>query len=265
MIENFVAIILVVGLVTSGIKIKFDRFFTILMLIFVAGEGIGEAINIFLWVIMLGALMVILDNKDKIAQLPKEIKIKLFTVIPVFTFIASYIGSWVFHHVSKNILIISLGILAILFGLRLVFIHFKPHELNHKDEHPGIAKFCSLFGPWLSGFSIGFIGTSLKPLKMPFAIKIGKMNAAKVYLGNVITTFFASSFSIIWHHTLLTPNNPHVFYEEMVYGMAIWTGIHYVAELGNLVFQKKWEKTFQIIIGIALIIVSIKIFGLIHA
>ena len=263
MIISFVVIAVVVGIVTSGLKIRFDRFFTILMLMFVAGKTVTDAVNIFLWVIMLGALMVILDNKDKIAQLPKQMKMKLFGVIPLFTLIASFIGSWLFVSISSNTLIIILGILAILFGLRLVLIHFKPEEMNYEDGHPMITKLCGLFGPWLSGFFIGLIGTSLKPIKIAFAIKVGKMNIKKVYLGNVITTFFASVFTLFWHFALSKEPNSTIFYEQMIYGMAIWTGIHYMYELSNIIFKAKWQKVFQIIIGIALVLVSIKIFALI--
>ncbi len=262
MVLNFLIVILVVGLVTAGLKIRFDRFFTILMLMFVAGNPIKDAVNIFLWVIMLGALMVILDNKDKIAQMPSPMKKKMFLIIPLFTLIASFIGSWMFVKSLPSTLIITLGILAILYGLRLVLIHFTKHEMEYEEGHPVITKLCGLLGPWVSGFFIGFIGTSLKPLKMWFAIKVGKMNAKKVYLGNVVTTFFASLFSIIWHFVLLKEHNSADFYEQMLIGMAIWTGIHYMYELTSLVFKAKWAKIFQIIIGIALVLVSIKIFGL---
>ncbi len=264
MIIDFVIIAVVVGIVTSGLKIRFDRFFTILMLMFIARETIIDAVNIFLWVIMLGALMVILDNKDKIFQLPKAMKMKLFGIIPLFTLIASFLGSWLFVNSTTTTLIITLGVLAILFGLRLIFIHFNPHEMNYDDEHPTITKLCGLFGPWISGFFVGLIGTSLKPLKIPFAIKVGKMNIKKVYLGNTITTFFAAIFSLFWHFILSKDANSTIFFEQMIYGMAIWTGIHYMYELTNIIFKTKWQKVFQIVVGITLVLVSIKIFTLIH-
>jgi len=263
MIVNFVLIAVIVGFVTSGLKIRFDRFFTILMLIFVAGKTITDAVDIFLWVIMLGALMVILDNKDQIVQLPKQMKMKLFGIIPLFTFIASYIGSWLFITVTSNTLIILLGVFAILYGLRLVFIHFSPNEMSYKEGDPKITKLCGLLGPWLSGFFVGLIGTSLKPLKIAFAIKVGKMNIKQVYLGNVITTFFSSVFALLWHFILSEGNNSTVFYEQMIFGMAIWTGIHYIYELTNFIFKDKWQKIFQVVIGVALVLVAIKIFNLI--
>ena len=263
MIIEFLLTILIVGFVTAGLNIKFDRFFTILLLLFIFKFTIFQSINIFLWVIMLGALMILLDNKDKISSLSKNMKIKLFVMIPIFTLIATFFGSWLFSISSSTVLIIILGVLAILYGLRLAFIHFKKHELDLQKEHPVIAKICGLFGPILSGFSIGLVGTSLKPLKIPFAIKIGKMNLKKVYLGNTITTFFASLFAIMWHFVFTTGMTINIFYEQMILGAALWTGMHYISEITDLFFNKKWKKGFQILIGVILILMSIKIFMLI--
>ena len=262
MITQFLLTILIVGFVTAGLTIKFDRFFTILLLLFIFKFTIFKAINIFLWVIMFGALMIILDNAKTISKLPKSMKLKLFIMIPLFTLVATFFGSWLFSISSSTALIITLGILAILYGLRLVFIHFKKHELDLQKEHPKIAKICGLFGPILSGFSIGLVGTSLKPLKIPFAIKIGKMNLKKVYLGNTISTFFASLFAILWHFVFTTGMTIGIFYKEMILGAALWTGIHYIFEITNLFFKNKWRKGFQILIGIILTFMSIKIFML---
>ncbi len=262
MLLNFFIVILVVGFVTGGIKIRFDRFFTILMLMFVMHYSIRDAVDIFLWVLMFGALMILLDNRDKIAQMPKPMKTKMFVMIPIFTLIASFIGSWLFVNVSDSVLIITLGILAILLGARLVFIHFKSHELEYEDGSPLVQKLCGLLGPWISGISIGFIGTSLKPLKIAYAIKLGKMNIKKVYLGNTMSTFFAAIFTIMWHHVLVPGQSANDFYQTMLIGMAAWTGIHFIYELTTLFFKPQWQKAFQIFIGIILMLVSIKIFAL---
>ncbi len=263
MLTQFLLVILIVGFITAGLTIRFDRFFTILLLLFIFGFNIQNSIDIFLWVIMLGALMIILQNKTKIAQLPAQMKKKLFLLIPLFTFIASWLGSLLFVQVSSNVLIIILGILAILYGLRLMFVHFQQHELEFEKGHPGITKICGLLGPWISGFSIGLVGTSLKPLKIPFAIKIGKMNIKQVYLGNTITTFFASAFALMWHFILEKTQTSSSFYQDMLLGLALWTGIHFVYELTEMIFPPKWKKSFQIFIGAILILVSVKIFMLV--
>lgn len=263
MILEFLLTILIVGFVTAGLNIKFDRFFTILLLLFIFGLSITNAINIFLWVIMLGSLMILLNNKENISKLPKQMKIKLFALISLFTLIASFIGSLLFVYSSQQILLITLGILAILYGLRLIFIHFKKQELEFEKGRSTITKLCGSIGPLISGFFIGFIGTSIKSLKIPFAIKIGKMNIKQVYLGNAISTFFASFFAIMWHFILSKSITPNLFYEQMVLGLALFIGIHFTFELTNLIFKNKWRKNFQILIGILLLFASIKVIMLI--
>ncbi len=260
MLLKFFLTILIVGFVTAGLNIRFDRFFTILLMLFIFRLNVTDAINIFLWVIMLGALMIILENRNEILKLPKQMKIKLFVMLPLFTLIASFIGSLLFFYSSRSTLLIILGILAVLYGLRLVFVHFEKHELEFEKGHPTITKVCGLLGPWVSGFFIGFVGTSIKALKIPFAIKVGKMNAKQVYLGNTISTLFASLFAIVWHHALITGGSNAVFYGQMIFGAALWTGIHYVFELTNLLFKNKWRKNFQILIGIILLFASIRVF-----
>lgn len=259
MITQFILTALIVGVVTAALGIKFDRFFTILLLLFLFKLTIFNAVNIFLWVIMFGALMIILDNKKRISELPKKMKLKLFVMIPLFTLVASFVGSYLFSISATQVLLIVLGFLTVLYGLRLIFIHFHSEELDLKKPKQKIAKICGLFGPVISGFFIGFIGTSLKSLKIPFAIKIGKMNAKQVYLGNVITTFFASLFAIVWHFFLTKGMTVNVFYEELLLGAALWTGIHYTSEITNILFNDKWKKPFQILIGIILSLVSIRL------
>jgi len=260
MITEFLITVLIVGFVTAGLNIRFDRFFTILLLLFVFEFTIYDSINIFLWVIMFGALMIILSNKEKIASLPKSMLIKLFTVIPLITLVFSFIGTWFYSITSTNMLMLVLGLLALAYGIRLIFVHFKPEELANEKENPIFSKFCGIFGTIVSGFSIGFIGTSLKPLKIPFAVKIGKLNIKKVYIANTVIAFFASVFAIIFHYFFTKAMTLNIFYEQMILGLALWASIHAVFELTNTFFKDNWRKGFQIFIGLMLIIVSFKIF-----
>lgn len=263
MILEFLLTIIIVGIVTAGLNIKFDRFFAIILLIFLFGLTIFEAVNIFLWIIMFGALIIIFKNRKRISELPKNMKIKLFVLVPLFTLITSFFGSYLFSISDSFVLMIVLGILAFLYGLRLIFIHFKSHELDLQKSNLLVVKMCVFLGPIISGFFIGFIGTSLKPLKIPFAVKIGKMNLKQVYLGNTITAFFASAFAIIWHFFLIKGMTSNIFFQQMILGISLLIGMHYVSGITNIFFRDKWRKIFQILIGIILIAVSIKIFRVI--
>jgi len=54
----------------------------------------------------------------------------------------------------------------------------------------------------------------------------------------------------------------NIFLWVILLGAGLWTGIHYIFEFTNLFFPKSWRKPFQVLIGIALIVVSAKIFML---
>jgi len=69
MITPFILTILIVGIVTAGLKIRFDRFFVILLLLFLFGKSINQSIDIFLWVIVLGAASILLQNRLEISKM----------------------------------------------------------------------------------------------------------------------------------------------------------------------------------------------------
>ena len=258
MLVPLVLTILIVGFVTAGLKIRFDRFFTILLLLFLFKKNIFDSVDVFLWVILFGAIMILFENREKIGALPGKMRVKLFLLVPALALVGTFFGSWLFAGVGASVLIVTLGILAILYGLRLMFIHFRREEMNYAGARPSVVKFSGLAGPITGGFFIGLIGTSLK---VPLAVRVGKMNLPQVYLGNTVTTFFASGFALLWHHTIFTAGSINLP-DSFLLGAGLWTGIHYVYEFTNLFFPDKWRKSFQIIIGIVLIAASIKVFAL---
>ena len=183
-------------------------------------------------------------------------KKKFLTVVPMLALIGVFFGTLIFAVISAHVLTITIGALALLYGLRLIFIHFKPHEFEYKNEKPIYQKICGLFGPVVSGFFIGLVGTSLKPLKIPFAVKAGKMNLNQVYLGNTITAFFASLFAIILHSFYLGQNAMTGGYALL--GSGLWLAIHISYIITDNFFKDSWRKPFQIAIGIILVIVAFK-------
>ena len=163
-----------------------------------------DAVNTFLWIMFLSAGYMLWKNREKIKGMPRVNKNKFLTLVPLLVFIGVSIGTIFFTKATSLTLLVTLGILALLYGLCLVFIHFKPYELDYKNAKPIYQKICGLFGPIVSGLFAGFIGTMLKPLKISFAVKIGKMNMGQVYLGNTITAFYAAFFAIVLHVFILS-------------------------------------------------------------
>lgn len=250
MILQFLILTLVVGIITAFVNVKYDRFFILLLLIFIFGINISKGVDILLWTIFFGSLTILLENSDKIRSLPKKMKIKLFVAIPLITVIPTFLGSYLFRISSSTILIFTLAIITVLYALRMVLIHFKPEEMNHPITENKYQKFCGIFGPIISGLSIGFIGTSLKAIKIPFAIKKGKLNMNQVYIGNTFTATYASAFSLIWHNTIFAKEAAIINFKEcFLYGAAIWTVIYFTSKFISFFVKQEWKKAAQIIIG----------------
>jgi uncharacterized membrane protein YfcA len=255
----FFIVALIVGFVTAGLKIQFDRFFAIILLITLMKLSVFDAVNTFLWIMFLSAGYVLWKNRKKIKGMPRVNKKKFLILVPILAFIGVFTGTLFFAKTTNSTLLVTLGLLALLYGLRLVFIHFKPYELDYKNAKPIYQKICGLFGPIVSGFFAGFIGTTLKPLKIPFAVKIGKMNMGQVYLGNTITAFYAAFFAIVLHSFYATSSRVMTM-NNVLLGISLWLAIHIVFELTQIFFKEKWGKIFQIFIGIFLIVVAFKFF-----
>lgn len=148
-IFSFVIIGLIVGTVTAFLSIRSDRFFTILLLLFIAGLSIKESIDLFLWIIFIGSATMLLMNKDSLMRIPRENKIKFLTLIPLLAFIAVFLGTLLFINVNSIVLLCVLGIITIIYGLRMIFIHFNEYDYKEKDAKPVIQKLCGFLGPIL--------------------------------------------------------------------------------------------------------------------
>ncbi len=257
-ITTIIVLSVIVGVITAGLSIRFDRFFVMLLLLFLAGVAIKDAVNIFLVVILLGALTFLLERKEALRTIPREDRVKFLTLVPVLVAVFSFLGSWLFIGASDAVLILVFGVLTVLYGLRLIVIHFGEHEKGHTAAKPGMRMFCGLAGPMLSGFSVGFIGTSLKSLKIPFAVRFGKMNLPQVYVENAITAAYASLFAIIWRFVFIGTAQ----IRSVLYGVAIWGIIHAFFDLTEKTFPRRWKKAFQIIIGVVLLAAAVKVFAL---
>ncbi len=245
----------IVGFVTAGLKIRFDRFFSLILLVMLVGVQVKDAVNMTLWVILSGSAYVLYSNMKELSAMPKEQLAKRILAILALAGVFSYIGSYIYSIVAPAVLVLALSALALLYGLRLIFIHFSVAEMNHQGN-AAFEKFCAIFGPSISGLSMGFIGTSLKPLKIPFAVRIGKLPMKKVYAGNVMTAFIAALLAIIWHSTLFQQGQ---FAQELIYGMAFFAVAHIAYELTMLKFREEWRNSFQVAIGIILAIVSVRL------
>ncbi len=259
---NFLLLTFIVGIITGVIKVKYDRFFILLLIIFLLKKDINAGIEILLWTIFLGSGIILSENKKEIQQMPKPIKKKLFIVIPIISAFFSFVGSYLFSISSDKILFIILSIITLIYALRLIFIHFSPEEMKYSGENNKFQKLCFLISPIISGLSIGYIGTSLKAVKIPFAVKIGKANLKQVYFLNTFIAFSATGFTLIWHNFVFRSGNfdlEYYFENYFLLAAAIWTAIHFIADITSTFVKKSWQKSGQIIVGIGLLFAFSKI------
>lgn len=260
MILNFIILTLIVGIVTAFIGAKYDRFFILLLVIFLFGKNIEQGVEILLWTILFGSGMIIFENQDKIKSLPKQMKIKLFGIIPILAIIPSFIGAYLFSISSTKLLLLVFAAITLLYGLRMLFIHFKPEEMEYQPSNSKFQKMCGLFGPMLSGFVLGYMGTSLKALKIPFAVKVGKLNIKQVYLGNAVSAFMGSALALLWHNIIFSSHDAdYRFSHYFLLAAALWTTIHFVSKFTSIFVKQKWQKRAQIITGIGLLIAFAKL------
>lgn len=153
-----------------------------------------------------------------------------------------------------------------MYALRMIFVHFKPEEMNYQPGPDNKKqKLCMIIGPIVSGISLGFIGTSLKAVKIPCAVKNGKLNLQKVYLMNTITAAFGSGFALLWHNTVFVKTGINDYFQKyFILAAALWTVIHFVAKITSWLVKPHWQKTSQIVVGAALFIALAKIIMLIN-
>jgi len=265
MLVNFIILSFVVGIITAFINVRYDRFFILLLVLFLFKYDISAGVEILLWTIFFGSFMIITENADKIKAMPKQMKQKMFVIIPLLTLISSFIGAYLFSLVSNKVLLITLAIITLVYALRMIFIHFKPEEMKQEPSPKNkCQKLCMLIGPFISGISLGFIGTSLKAVKIPGAVKIGKLNLQKVYLGNTIIAAFGSGFALLWHNTVFIKGMDINYFEKyFILAAAFWTVIHFVAKITSWLVKPHWQKTSQITVGIFLLVAFVKILMLI--
>jgi uncharacterized membrane protein YfcA len=205
----------------------------------------------------LGAGYVLFKNRTKLYALPASNKKKFLSIIPFIAFLGAFVGTALLRVVDGATLRVLFGLIALLNGLGLMFIHFGTHELEYKNEKPAYVKFCGLFGPLVSGFFTGFLGTTLKQLKVPFAVRAGRMNLQQVYLGNTVTAFFAALFAILLHIYYL-PLGISMTTRDFLLGVFLWAMIHVVFEFTQRFFKNSWRKPFQIFIGALLLLAAFR-------
>lgn len=147
---------LIVGFVTASIKSWVDRFFLIILLTGLVGLPIQRSIAINLVVVALAALMLALRQGEVLRSVRAD-----WALLIVPAVLGGIVGRLLGLAVTAQVLLITLGVYAVLVGLRLAFI--KPLPERADKAHPAWQAPVAL----LFGGLTGLISAGGKPFSVP--------------------------------------------------------------------------------------------------
>jgi len=237
-------IVVIVGFVTTYLKITIDRIFLVLLLVLWMGLGIQQAIVINTLVMLLASLLFFRGTRTQLAQLPATTKWSVITL----SFFGGILGRWIGMQTSSRGLLMILGIYALLVGLRLLII--KPKMAPEGQIRTGVSVVTLLFS-----VLTGLISAGGKPLQIPILVKGFKLSMPQAYLvASLGTMASAIGFVVgeLW------------FAKSIPFSTIAWSWIYFVGiSLVMFIFEPLWnikgQKWVTLIVGIVLTAVSIKI------
>ncbi len=148
---------LIVGFVTASIKLNMDRFFLVILLVFLIGMPLEQAILVNLLVLLVAAVILYARQGRGVRAIPRD----FLVVIAASSAVGGVLGRLLGLSVPPSVLMILFGIYAIGVGLRLVLV--KPNI--------GAAAGCSSgrLVPLFLFFSVvtGMLSAGGKPFKIP--------------------------------------------------------------------------------------------------
>lgn len=151
---------IIVGFVTSSIRSWIDRVFLVIMLVTIVGLPINEAIQVNLLVLAFSALFHILRNGKQLKNAVPAGSSE-WLIIVISAIIGGITGRLINSITGPAVLMVTLGVYAILVGLRILFI--KPISEKEIKAHPALLSPVSLAG----GFLSGLISAGGKPFIVP--------------------------------------------------------------------------------------------------
>jgi len=147
---------LIVGFVTASIKSWVDRFFLVILLVSMMQIPIHQAVSVNLIVVALAALMMALRQRQVLASVKED-----WAMIIIPSILGGMLGRLLSLQVSAKVLLGTLGVYAILVGLRLVLI--KPLPEKETQAHPAWQAPVA----FLAGGLTGLLSAGGKPFKVP--------------------------------------------------------------------------------------------------
>ncbi|MCF8565895.1 sulfite exporter TauE/SafE family protein [Alicyclobacillus tolerans] len=239
-----ILIAVIVGFVTTYLKITIDRIFLVLLLVLWMGFGIQQAVVINALVMLLASLLFFRGARRQLSQFPGKIK---WSVV-ILSFIGGIFGRWIGLHTSSRGLLLILGIYAVLIGLRLLLI--KPKMVPDGKMQAGVSVVTFLFS-----ILTGLISAGGKPLQIPVLVKGFKLSMPQAYLVASLGTI-ASTVGFITGELWFTKVIP---LSNLAWSWIYFVGISLVMYIFEPLWNAKAQKWVTLLVGVLLTAVGIKL------
>lgn len=239
-----ILIALIVGIVTTYLKITIDRIFLVLLLVLWMGFGIQQAVVINALVMLLASLLFFRGTRQQLSQLPGVVR---WSVV-ILSFVGGIVGRWLGLHTPSRGLLLILGIYAVFVGLRLLII--KPKMVPDGKMHAGVSIVTFLFS-----ILTGLISAGGKPLQIPVFVKGFKLSMPQSYLVASLGTIASTTGFLVgelWFAKAIPLSN-------LAWSWIYFVGISLVMFIFEPMWSQKGQKWVTLLVGILLTVVGIKL------
>jgi uncharacterized membrane protein YfcA len=218
----------IVGFVTASIKINMDRFFLVIMLLFLVGLPFQEAILINFLVVLAAAGILFYRQSQGLRKLPRQYLLP----IVASSAIGGLAGRGLGLVLPQPILLILFGVYAIGVGLRLVLVKMDPKAAVICSP----ARLTPLF--LLFGLIAGLLSAGGKPFKVPILNRAFGFSPPLAYMLSTVGVASAITVALVAQLILA----PGAITGEIV----AWAAFFVVAITAvSLVVERFWSPVLQ--------------------
>jgi len=240
-----ILISIIVGFVTTYLKMAIDRFFLVLLLVLWMGFGIQQAIVINALVMLLASLIVFRSLRSQLAAVPGGVR---WAVI-ILSCAGGILGRWIGLQSSSRALLIVLGIYAAVVGLRLLLV--KPMMRPDATIHSSVAIVTFPFS-----ILTGVLSPGGKPLQIPLLAKLFKLSMAQAYVVATLATM-SSIVGFLIGQLWFAKNIP---LPDLSWSWMYLLGITVVMFVFEPFWNAKVQKWLSYLVGVLLVLVGIRLF-----
>lgn len=198
--------------------------------------------------IVLAAFINIFGGVRMVKVDPIEMPIKYWGWIAVFMVLGSIIGAFALVHTPTQAFQILLGIILLTTSI-LFFIQKK--EQKNTGSPPNVSNSKDLIAATVSGVFSGYVGISAPPLVYYFGHYLNKR-----YLRRLLVLVYIPAVTI---QTLVFLFNGLFTIEVLIWGLLMLPGMLFGVHLGNIAFNRISESLFRKLLGLLLIIASLRL------